>query len=85
MCWLYVSAPGAVSACICVGYIYVLWCSELTWCCLGVGYMYSGVLGAYLVDEGRGPCKIPNFSHLLWSSRTYMYFAGHVLIDPRQS
>ena len=50
-----------------------------------VGYMYCGVLGAHLVQEGRGPCKIPNFSHLLWSYRTYMYFVRHVRIDLRQS
>ena len=29
--------------------------------------------GAHLVQEGSGPCKIPNFSHLLWSYGTYMY------------
>ena len=32
---------------------------------LCVGYMYFGVLGAHLVPEGSGPCKISNFSHLL--------------------
>ena len=43
------------------------------------------VLGAHLVQEGSSPCKIPNFSHLLWSYGTYMYFVKHVCIDPRQS
>ena len=67
---------------ICVGYMCVLWCLELTWCCLCVGYiMYSGVLGVHLVQEGSGPCKIPNLSHLLWSYGTYIYSAGHVRID----
>ena len=38
--------------------------------------MYSGVLGVHLVQEGSGPCKIPNLSicygvvmghtHILW-------------------
>ena len=33
----------------------------------------SEVLGVHLVQEGSGPCKIPNFSHLLWST-------GHISI-----
>ena len=40
------------------------------------------VLGAHLVQEGNGPCKIPDLSHLLWSYGPYMYFVGHVRIDP---
>ena len=44
-----------------------------------------GCLACNLMQEGSGPCKIPNLSHLLWSSRTYMYFVGHIRIDPRQS
>ena len=70
---------------ICVGYMCVLWCLELTWCCLCVGYiMYSRVLGVHLVQERSGPCKIPNLSHLLWSCcGTYAYFVGHVRIDIR--
>ena len=38
-----------------------------------VGYVYSRVLGAHLVQEGSGPCKIPNLSHLLWSYGTYTH------------
>ena len=70
---------------ICVGYIYVWWCLECTWCCLCVDYIYRGVIGVHLGQEGSGPCKIPNLSHILWSYRTYMCFAVHVNIDPRQS
>ena len=43
------------------------------------------VLGTHLVQEGSGACKIPNPSHLLWSCGTYMYFVGHVHVDPQQS
>ena len=48
---------------ICVGYMCVLlrYLERTWWCCLCVGYMYSGV------QEGRGPGKILNLSHLLWS------------------
>ena len=79
-------APGAVSAC-CTWHM--CWLYVVLYVVLGahlcVGYMYCGVLGAHLVQEGSGPCKIPNFSHLLWSYGTYMYFVRHVRIDPRQS
>ena len=54
ICWLYV--------CLYCG------CLEHTLCCLYVGYMYCVVLGTHLVQEGSGPCKIPNLSHLLWSN-----------------
>ena len=72
------SAPDATSAC-CLAYVLAI-CAHLY-----VGYMYCGVLGTHLVQEGSGPCKIPNFSHLLWSYGTYMYFVRHVRIDPLQS
>ena len=56
------------------------WSASMCWL-----YMCCGVLGTHLVQEGSGPCKIPNFPHLLWSYGTYMYFVRHVRIDPRQS
>ena len=65
------SVPGAFSACC-------AW--HMCWPYVGlgahlcIGYMYCGVLGAHLVQEGSGPCKVPNFSHLLWSYRTYRCF-----------
>ena len=31
------------------------------------------MLGAHLMQEGSGPCKIPNLSHLLWSYGTCMH------------
>ena len=55
------------------------------WSTHSVGSMSCGVLGAHLVREGSGPYKISNFSHLLWSHGTYMYFVRHVRIDPLQS
>ena len=76
------SAPGAVSAC-CTGHM--CWLYLMLGAHLCVGYMYCGVLGAHLVQERSGPRKIPNFSHLLWSYGTYMYFVRHVCIDPQQS
>ena len=42
------------------------------------------MLGAHPVQEGSGPCKIPNLSHLLWSYGTHLLardevnFSGHV-------
>ena len=86
---------------ICVGSMWCLECTYVFAVCgawsapmcwlyvvqehLCVGYMCCGVLGEHLVQEGSGPCKIPNFSHFLWSYGTYMYFVRHVRIDPRQS
>ena len=51
--------------------IFGAWSAPMSWLYvvlgahLCVGYMYCGVLGMHLVQEGSGPCKIPNFSHLL--------------------
>ena len=45
-----------VATCVCI-----LWCLECTWCCLCVGYMYSGVLGVHLVQEGSGLVKFQTF------------------------
>ena len=94
MCWLYV----VLGAHLCVGYmwclertyvlaIYGAWNAPMCWLYvvrahLCVGYMCCQVPGMHLVQERSGPCKIPNFSHLLWSYGTYMYFVRHVCIDP---
>ena len=43
------------------GWLYVLWCLERTWCCLCVGYMYSEMLGAHLVQEGVALVKFQPF------------------------
>ena len=86
MCWLYVM----LGAHLCVGYmwclkgIYVLaicgaWSAPMCWL-----YVLWGAWSA-LVQEGSGPCKIPNFSHLLWNDGTYMHFVRLVCIDPQQS
>ena len=98
MCWLYVVLR--VHLCVgymwCLKCTYVLaicgaWSAPMCWLYvvleahLCVGYMCCGVLGTHLVQEGSGPCKIPNFPHLLWSYGTYMYFVRHVRIDPHQS
>ena len=49
------------------------------------------MLGAHPVQEGSGPCKIPNLSHLLWSYGTHLlardevnqsYLLGEVEIMP---
>ena len=81
------SAPGDVSACctwhmcsLCVCFVVLgahLVLSVLAALGKCVGYMYCEVLVAHLVQEGNGPCKIPNFSHLLWSYGIYMYFVRH--------
>ena len=76
------SAPGAVSSC-CTWHM--CWLYVVLGAHLCVGYVYCGVLGAHLVQEWSGPCKIPNFFHLLWSYGTYMYFVRHVRIGMRQS
>ena len=55
------SVPAALG--ICVGYmcvLCVLGAAHLVLIC--VGYMYSGALGAHLVQEGSGSCKKPNFA-----------------------
>ena len=49
-----------------------------------VGYMYTGVLGAHVMQKGSGPCKIPNLLHLLCSYVTYMYFMEHLCIDKKK-
>ena len=54
-------APGAVSAC-CIWHMCWLYVVLRAHLCLG--YMCCGVFGAHLVQEGSGPCKMPNFSHL---------------------
>ena len=51
---------------LCVG-ICGAWSANMCWLCvvrahLCAGYMCCGVLGVHLVQEGSGPCKIPNFS-----------------------
>ena len=51
MCWLYV--------CI------TLLGAHLVLLVLSCMLVSSGVLGTQLVQERSGPCKIPNFSHLL--------------------
>ena len=95
------SVPGAVSACCTWHMCWLYACVVVTWCCqclLHLAYVlaicgawsasmfwYCGVLGVHLVQEGSGPCKIPNFSHILRSYGTYMHFVRHVHIDPRQS
>ena len=43
-----------------------------------VGSMLSRVLGAHPVQEGSGPCKIPNLSHLLWSYGTHLLARNEV-------
>ena len=99
MCWLYVVlrmhlCVGCMWCLECTYYVLAVcgaWSAPMCWLYvmlgvhLCVGYMCCGVLGTHLVQEGSGPCKIPNFSHLLWSYRTYMYFVRLVRIDPRQS
>ena len=64
------SAPGAVSSC-CTWHM--CWLYVVLGAHLCVGYKYSGVLGAHLVEEESGPCKIPNFSHVLG-------ITGHICI-----
>ena len=40
-------------------------------CCMCWLYV-SRMLGAHPVQEGSGPCKISNLSHLLWSDETHL-------------
>ena len=61
------------------GSVPICWLYVVLGAHLCVGYMYCGVLSAHLVQEGSGPCKIPNFSHLLCSYGTYIYFVRQVL------
>ena len=82
MCWLYVVLVANLMLSVHLAYVLAI-CG--VWSAPMYGYMYCRVLGEHLVQVGSGPCKIPNFSHLLRSYGTYIYFVGHVRIDLRQS
>ena len=98
---LVLSVLAALVVCVCYMYVLWClehtWCCQ---CLLHLAYVWA-ICGAWstpmcwlcllwgawrdVVQEGSGPCKIPNFSHLLWSYGTYMYFVRHVRIELRRT
>ena len=48
-----------LSVCIVVLDRHLVVCLVLVALVICVGYMCSGVIGAHLMQEGSGPCKIP--------------------------